>query len=419
MKLGRSFWTVVTLAIITTIGAIAVGELMFFRVMVLWVGVLVFSWFWSYFSLHGITLNRYSRDNRIESGDFLYETYEIHNDSFLFKVWLEVIDQSDIPYNSGSKILTRIGGRQIISYPVHTQINQRGYYRLGPTVLRSGDILGVFVMEKSFPASQNILVTPTIIPLQYLEQPYGFLPGGKAFQRKSSEITPYAAGVREYEPGDPLNKIHWPTTARSQKFMVKEFDQDPQADIYLILDLDITIQWQTKTELVPKRYWMLDKKKAPRINPSSMDYITSIGASISKYYLDHRYSVGAIWREDGWNFLAADKGDRQLVKILEAMALINGTGDLKLDCVIEFQSRHLPKGSLLWLITPVASRELIQAAEQARMRGFSVKLVVLDPPSFGIEQVVFPLDGSDHAIRLIHKSESLVSIQKELDGIPV
>jgi uncharacterized protein (DUF58 family) len=419
MKPGRSFWTVLILAVITTLGAIVVGELLFFRVMVLWLGVLVFTWGWTRLSLRGITLNRFSRDNRIESGDFLYETYEVTNDSSIWKAWIEVIDQSEIPYSTGSKILTGIGMRQKRSYSVHTQINQRGYYPLGPTILRSGDILGVFVIEKTVLSEQNILVTPTIIPVRFLEHPFGYLAGGKAYQRKSSEITPYASGVREYEAGDPLNKIHWPTTARTQKFMVKEFDQDPQADVYVILDLDKTVQWETETKVIPKRYWMLDKKKAPKINPSSMDYITSVAASISKYYLEQRYSVGAIWREDGWRFLAADRGDRQLLKLLEAMALLNGNGDLKLDCVIEFQSRHLPKGSLLWLVTPVASQELIQAAEQARMRGLAVKLAVLDSASFGAHHPVVSLDGMDHTIRLIHKSESLAEIQQELEGNPV
>jgi hypothetical protein len=73
----------------------------------------------------------------------------------------------------------------------------------------------------------------------------------------------------------------------------------------------------------------------------------------------------------------------------------------------------------LWLVTPVASQELIQAAEQARMRGLAVKLAVLDSASFGAHHPVVSLDGMDHTIRLIHKSESLAEIQQELEGNPV
>ncbi len=252
--------------------------------------------------------------------------------------------------------------------------------------------------------------------IDHLEKPYGYFPGGRALQRKASEITPYAAGIREYSPGDPLNKIHWPSTARIRKIMVKEFDQDPQSDVYLLLDLDQSIQWKTKTRLIPGRFWMLDRKPNRQIQPASLDYLTSIAASIAKHYIDRQNAVGTIWREDGWQFLAADKGDRQLIKILEALALITGGSDLGLDTVLDFQSRYLPRGSLLWLITPVASQSLIKAAELARMRGLKVQLIALDPISFGVDMPSIRLDEINPTVRIIHASPSITSIQMELEG---
>jgi uncharacterized protein (DUF58 family) len=274
----------------------------------------------------------------------------------------------------------------------------------------------VFTREKRFDSTQNILVTPTIIEIHHLEKPYGFLPGGKALQRNSSEITPYAAGIREYAPGDPLNKIHWPSTARIRKIMVKEFDQDPQSDVYLLLDLDQTIQWKAITQLTPGKFWMLDRKPNRQIQPASLEYLTSIAASLAKHYLDRQHAVGTIWREDSWQFLAADKGDRQLIKILEALALVTGGSDLGLDMVLDFLSRYLPRGSLLWLITPVASQSLIKAAELARMRGLKVHLIALDPSSFGESIPSIRLDEIDPTVRIIHSSPSITTIQKELQG---
>ncbi len=416
MKPGSSFWTVISLAFVTGIAAFVIGELLFFRIMVLWVGVIIFSWLWTYYSLAGIKLRRYSRDDRMESGEFLHEIYEISNISWLWKAWVEVVDQSDIPDNTGSKILTRIGANQIRNYSAYTQIYQRGFYKLGPTKIRSGDLLGIFVMEKVFPHSQNVLITPTIIEIKSLVEPFGFLPGGKSRRRKSPDITPYAAGIREYSAGDPLNKIHWPSTARSQNLMVKEFDQDPQSDVYIILDLDHSIHWQAKIKQQPGKYWMLERKSPRKIQPSSLDYLTSISASISKYYLDRHHAVGTIWREDRWKFLAADRGDRQFIKILEALALIDGFSDLSLDSVLDFQSRFLPRGSLLWLITPVISQSLITAIEHSRMKRLLTRLVVLDPTSFGQTIKSVKLDSNEVPLRIIHASDSLTDIQMELQG---
>jgi uncharacterized protein (DUF58 family) len=57
--------------------------------------------------------------------------------------------------------------------------------------------------------------------------PSGLLSGGEALRRRTHQITPNAAGVRDYAPGDPLNRIHWISTARRRRLMVKEFELDP------------------------------------------------------------------------------------------------------------------------------------------------------------------------------------------------
>jgi uncharacterized protein (DUF58 family) len=61
--------------------------------------------------------------------------------------------------------------------------------------------------------------------------------GGDALRRRTHYITTNASGVRDYAPGDPFNRIHWKSTARKDRLIVKEFELDPLADVWLILDL--------------------------------------------------------------------------------------------------------------------------------------------------------------------------------------
>lgn len=49
-------------------------------------------------------------------------------------------------------------------------------------------------------------------------------------------MTTNAAGVREYAQGDSINRIHWKSTARRGKLIVKEFELDPMVDIWLLVD---------------------------------------------------------------------------------------------------------------------------------------------------------------------------------------
>jgi hypothetical protein len=55
-----------------------------------------------------------------------------------------------------------------------------------------------------------------LFPVHDFLSPPGLLPGGKAIRRKSIDITPHASGVREYVPGDPMKRIHWPTSVRRE-----------------------------------------------------------------------------------------------------------------------------------------------------------------------------------------------------------
>src|SRR5918912_409029 len=44
-------------------------------------------------------------------------------------------------------------------------------------------------------------------------------------------------GVREWRQGDPLRRVHWPTTARTGRLSVVEFERAFQQDLVIALDL--------------------------------------------------------------------------------------------------------------------------------------------------------------------------------------
>ena len=45
-------------------------------------------------------------------------------------------------------------------------------------------------------------------------------------------------GVREYEQGESLRRVHWPSTARRSQLMVKELEDSPRDEIAVLLDCD-------------------------------------------------------------------------------------------------------------------------------------------------------------------------------------
>src|SRR5919202_1673597 len=74
------------------------------------------------------------------------------------------------------------------------------------------------------------------------------LPGGQDVKSRTYHVTPNVATIREYQPGDSFNRIHWRSTARTNQLMVKEFELDPTADVYIVLDMQERIQQQLVSE---------------------------------------------------------------------------------------------------------------------------------------------------------------------------
>jgi uncharacterized protein (DUF58 family) len=56
------------------------------------------------------------------------------------------------------------------------------------------------------------------------------------------ETSVSSASVREFEPGDSLHAIHWPTSARRQSLFVRIFESTPGSDWRILLDLDHSVQ---------------------------------------------------------------------------------------------------------------------------------------------------------------------------------
>ena len=198
--------------------------------------VLIAAWVWSRVSLRGLSLRRETAADRAQVGQPLRETVEIRNADRLGKLWLEVVDHSTLPNHSVGRVV-HVRGRGAVRWDTETRCVRRGRYRLGPLTLRSGDPLGLFPARLSVPESREVIVYPATLDLRDVAMPSGTLAGGSALERRTPIVTPSVAGVRDYTPGDSFNRISWSATARFGRLMVKEFDLDPTADVWLVLDL--------------------------------------------------------------------------------------------------------------------------------------------------------------------------------------
>jgi uncharacterized protein (DUF58 family) len=197
--------------------------------------------------------------------------------------------------------------------------------------------------------------------------------------------------------------------------MVKEFDQDPQAEVWVFLDscLNGHIQSKAPSDL-PKpgmRWFWWSQREEFRLFPSTYEYSVSAAASIVKYFIRLGQSVGFVSVGQLYVNLPAERGERQLGKVLETLAFLNSDGQLPLQGLVESQVGYLPRGSVVILVTPSVRDDVILAVDGLVLREMRPIVVVIDPHSFGSsstsESLIDKLSSRGISIVVIEKDANL------------
>ena len=381
----KSSALILLLFVLSIIGVLLTNASIYTRLLYLTSLLIIGSWLWGKLSLSGVKLIRRSRSLRGNVGDIYDEHFEVNNNSFLPCPWFEIHNESTLPASAGSRILTALKKQEKRSYIARTWLTQRGAFPLGPTKLSARDPLGLFRSEKSFPAESELIVLPLLVNVTHFPAPPGLLPGGKVVRQKSLGITPHAAGIREYAPGDALRRIHWATSARRQQLMVKEFDQDPQSSVWIFLDAQSAPQVSIQ-DYIPLEHWdnwMLGSKPEFDLPPFTFEYAVTSAASLTNYFIKMRRAVGLIVAGQKNIVIPADRSIRQEEKILETLAFVKCEGNLPLEELIATQAGQLPQGSSAILITPSVRPEIMHAVDNLLRRNLHPTVVLLDAESFG------------------------------------
>ena len=375
---------VIALLALSLLAGLVTGGKLYYRLSVFWALLYFGSWFWSLFSLRGLQFKRSARTLRAQVGQIFEERFEVQNQNRFPRLWLEIRDQTTLPGSDGSRVVTMVMGRQARSYLARVRLMKRGVFPLGPTTIATGDLFGLFPVELEIAGQDSLLVYPMMVDIKGFPNPPGLLPGGEALRRRTHQVTPNAAGIREYYTGDPLNRIHWLSTARRGRLMVKEFELDPLADVWIFLDAASNVQSSlplTPTDYYAKDFWTRSGKMP--LPPSTEEYSISIAASVVRDYLRRGRAVGMACAGMHVTLISPDRGGRQLGKILEALALTQMKGDLPLRGLIETQVKHMVRGSTVVLITPSTFREVGLVVDFLIQRGLKPIVVLLEASSFG------------------------------------
>ena len=376
------------------------GRVLAYNLAYLLTAILGLSYAWAWHSTRYVQINRYTRARRSQVGQFFEETFEIRNRGRFPKLWLELRDYSTVPFHDVSRVANNLQGKSSQRWQVRTLCQQRGLFRLGAMSLHSGDPLGLFSVGQNLSLTSELIVYPATVELSVFQPPIADLAGGDALSRRTQYLTTNVSGIREYAPGDSFNRIHWLSTARTGRLMTKEFELDPSADVWIFVDffheVEQALAWEPSRPDQGVFSLMRRRRGGQRRNvlelpPSTTEYGVTVAASAARYFLLRNRAVGMVWNDGKRHVLQTDRGQRQVRKILEALAVANAQGDLPFDEMLLIDGVRLNRNDIVLAISADPRPDWARALRELRRRGVNNIAVVIDGSTFGGRRPFEPL----------------------------
>ena len=350
-------WHFAVLWLALFVAAIASGVelLSYLAYLILFVGAAM--WIQARLTLDGLSVKRTVGQAYAHLGDQIDLTYELRNDHRWGKLWVEVSEQSNWPQPITGRVLT-VAGHSTRRWRVPQKALRRGRFRLGPIILRSGDPFGLFATVARVPADALVLVYPKVVPLPYWQLPGSFLEGNVLTGQRSLQSTSMVMGIREYRPGDAVNRIHWPSSVRHRELHVKEFELDKTADLWIYLDLE--------------RHWHRGEGET-----STEERAVTVAASVVAKALHEHRNVGLITTGVRSEILHPDRGTKQYGKLMQYLAEVSVGGSRTLAEVMVETLPRLRRGAAVLLVTPSLDRAWVRPASTLREASISTQAVLI------------------------------------------
>jgi len=381
----RHRFILLLLLLLVAAEAAVTGKAIFYSLTYSLLGIAGLSFFWAWYNISWVQVVRQAQVAHAQVGKAAEERFELRNCGPLPKLWLEVRDHSDLPDHHASVVISSLGPGRERGWTVRTICRRRGRYRLGPVSLVSSDPFGLFPRQRRLELTANLVVYPLTVDLPTFEPPAGELIGGGTLHRRTHYVTTDVSGVRDYYPGDTFSRIHWPSTARTGRLIVKEFELDPTADVWLFLDMEQAVQVE-RVAPQPAADALPIGIRRPTLDPSTEEYAVAAAASLARYFLERNRAVALVAHSQHYEMVQPDRGQRQLTKILETLAVIRAQGNVRIAQLLAVEGASFGRNTMAVVITPSVNTAWVRVLRGLGRRGVRGIGVVIDPKSFGAER---------------------------------
>jgi len=218
-----------------------------------------------------VEIRRHTSPMAVHDGDHASVTLHVSNDG----VPLRQLTVTDEVTGLGTAEFATASLPRRATYKATYRVlcRPRGVYTIGPTNLTVSDPLGLASLSTTAGRVDTLVVYPAVEELSGLPDVLGRNMAIRAHRPEHSQ----RGGedfytLREYQQGDDLRRIHWPSSARHDRLMIRQLE----------------IPWQARSLVV------LDVRAEAYSNPASFEAAVSGAASVIRHLIDHSFET-QVW----------------------------------------------------------------------------------------------------------------------------
>jgi len=261
----------------------------------------------------------------------------------------------DSPERHAQLFIPTLGQGEAVEFEYQVTLDRRGLHTFPALMAESRAPFGFFRRNGNIDIPTRTLVYPEVRPLKRLELLDRQLTAQVA--RPRAGVGYEVMGVRPYRPGDSPRHIHWRTVARTGTLISKEFADEAQPGLTLVIDL------------FNYHYPTTESKHTP------FEWAVKAAASIGDYAQHRGYSLYVISDDE---VMAAPQGAVSEMALLQYLARVQPIGKRRLGQVIGGQITQ----QFVAVLLPYPDAETVEALLKLRQQGVEVLAVVMDGASF-------------------------------------
>ena len=331
---------------------------------------------WDRYAFHSVSHSRSISRQRAFIGDTVDYSVTLDNDKVLPLIWVDIQDSfpdgldligatmrgTGLEINRQHTITTSLLPYQKATWKYSLTCSERGYHRIGPVRLRTGDIFGFSSAETRYTHFDHILVFPRIVDLEGLlfppEHPLGEVRGSRPLYYDTNRVV----GKRDYLPRDPLKHIDWKATARARRLQTKVFEPVVSLNMLIVMNgstRDYT--WQGSNRRLFER-------------------TVTVAASTADLADRRGYTYGVVSNAVAsytgkWINVPMGASSRQLSMALESLAMAAPYVVAPLAEVLNAERDSLPAGTTVLLVTATLGDSLVNDIAGIRDHGCPVMVL--------------------------------------------